>query len=179
MSGRWRRRAGVFVDNLAQQGVRLPMAWITRIRNETAEEYFRRAICEAGQKGLAFRRGGGSYLSVRGVAVTHKDTWNKLSQWRLHGVLGGWSGDQLCLVTARQWMEVVKAPRQKLGWVVRAIPPSEGFCHAIELDDQKIVTLSRYLYQHARPMSEVIPDPWKWIPKARAQNGQNTAGGTD
>ena len=42
-------------------------------------------------------------------------------------------------------------PRQRLGWVVRAIPPSEGFCHGIELDDQKIVTRPRYLVQHARP----------------------------
>ena len=47
-------------------------------------------------------------------------------------------------------------PRQKLGWVVRAIPPSEGFGHVVELDNQKIVTLSRYLFQHVRPMSEVI-----------------------
>ena len=50
-------------------------------------------------------------------------------------------------------------PRQRLGWVVRAIPPSEGFCHGIEVDDHKIVTLSRYLYQHARPMSEVVQNP--------------------
>ena len=58
---------------------------------------FRRAMGEAGQKGLAFRRGGGSYLGVRGGAVTDKDTWNRPSQWRLHGVPAGWSGDQLCL----------------------------------------------------------------------------------
>ena len=50
-------------------------------------------------------------------------------------------------------------PRQRLGWVVRAILPSERFCHGIELDDQKIVTLSRYLHQHVRPMSEVIQNP--------------------
>ena len=30
------------------------------------------------------------------------------------------------------------------------------FCPVVELHDQKIVTLSRYLYQHARPLSEVI-----------------------
>ena len=154
------------------------MAWITRIRNEqqknTSDVRFvklDRRVSPSEERRILLERPRRS-RNTQGHL-------NKLSQWRLHGVLGGWSGDQLCLVTARQWMEVVKAPRQKLGWVVRAIPPSEGFCHAIELDDQKIVTLSRYLYQHARPMSEVIPDPWKWIPKARAQNGQNTAGGTD
>ena len=52
-------KGGVFVDNLAQQGVRLPVAWITRLLDESAEEYFRRAMGEAGQKGLEFRRGGG------------------------------------------------------------------------------------------------------------------------
>ena len=48
---------------------------------------------------------------------------------------------------------------------MRAIPPSEGFCHGIELDDQKIVTLSRYLYQHVRPMSEVIQNPGSGFPQ--------------
>ena len=48
---------GVSVDNLAQQGLRLPVAWITRLQDETAEEYFRRAMCEAGQKGLALQKG--------------------------------------------------------------------------------------------------------------------------
>ena len=90
-------KGGVFIDNLAQQGVRLPVAWITRLHDESAEEYFRRAMGEAGQKGLAFGRFGGSYLGVRGGTVTDKDTWNRLSQWRLHGVPPGWSGDQLCL----------------------------------------------------------------------------------
>ena len=73
------------------------MAWITRLQDETAEEFFRRAMCEAGQKGLAFRRGGGSHLGVRGGAVRDKDTWNRLSQRRFHGVPAGWSGDHLCL----------------------------------------------------------------------------------
>ena len=63
--------------------------------------------------------------------------------------------------------EVVMPPRERLGWVVRAIPPSEGFCHGIELDDHKIVTLSRYLYQHARPNVGGHPEPWKWIHPAK------------
>ena len=161
-------KGGVFVDNLAQQGVRLPVAWIARLHDESAEEYFRRARSEAGQKGLAFRRGGGSYLGVRGGTVTDKDTWNRMSQWRLHGVPAGWSGDQLCRwLQDNGWKEpeVVMPPRQRLGWVVRAVPPSEGVCHGIELDDHKIVTLSRYLYQHARPMSEVIQNPGSGFPQ--------------
>ena len=56
-------------------------------------------------------------------------------------------------------------PRQKLGWVVRAIPPSEGFGHVVELDNQKIVTLSRYLFQHVRPMSEVIQNLGNGFPQ--------------
>ena len=59
-------RRGVFVDNLAQQGVRFPVAWITRLQDETAEEYFSRVMCQAGQKGLAYGRGGSSHLGVRG-----------------------------------------------------------------------------------------------------------------
>ena len=175
-------KGGVFVDNLAQQGVRLPVAWITRLHDESAEEYFRRAMGEAGQKGLAFRRGGGSYLGVRGGTVTDKDTWNRLSQWRLHGVPAGWSGDQLCLwLQDNGWKEseVVMPPRQRLGWVVRAKPPSVGFCHGIELDDHKIVTLSRYLYQHARPMSEIIQNPGSGFLPARIKNGQSTSGDSD
>ena len=51
------------------------------------------------------------------------------------------------------------ATASKLGWVVRGVLPLEGFCHGAELDDKKIVTLSRHLYQHARPVSEGIRDP--------------------
>ena len=48
---------------------------------------------------------------------------------------------------------------------MRAIPPSEGFGHVVELDNQKIVTLSRYLFQHVRPMSEVIQNPGNGVPQ--------------
>ena len=104
------------------------------------------------------RGGGGSYLGVRGGTVTDKDTWNRLSQWRLHGVPAGRSGDQLCLwLQDNGWKEseVVMPPRQRLGWVVRAIPPSEGFCHGIEFD--------------ARPMSEVIQNPGSGFPQRESR----------
>ena len=94
--------------------------------------------------------------------MTDKDTWNRPPQPRLHGVPVGWLGDQLCLwLQDNGWKEseAVMPQRQKLGWVVRAIPSSEGFCHGVELYDQKIVTLSRYLFQHVRPVSEVIQNP--------------------
>ena len=32
------------------------MAWITKLQDETAEEHFRRAMCEAGQKGPRFQK---------------------------------------------------------------------------------------------------------------------------
>ena len=36
-------------------------------------------------------------------------------------------------------------------------------------NDHKIVTLSRYLYQHARPMSEVIQNPGSGFPQRESR----------
>ncbi|CAE8741924.1 unnamed protein product [Polarella glacialis] len=141
-------KAGVFVDYLAQQGIRVQVAWIVRLQDETDEDYYLRALKTAGDKGLAFRRGGGAYLGVRGAQVQDTDIWKKATQWRLHGVPPGWTGDQVVTwLDSNGWTEptIAMPPLKKLGWVIRATPPSEGWCHGIEIENGKVVTLSRYI----------------------------------
>ncbi|CAE8656686.1 unnamed protein product [Polarella glacialis] len=77
-------KAGLFVDYLAQQGIRVQVAWIVCLQDETDEDYYLRALKTAGDKGLAFRHGGGAYLGVRGAEVQDTDKWKKATQWRLH-----------------------------------------------------------------------------------------------
>ncbi|CAE8587798.1 unnamed protein product [Polarella glacialis] len=159
-------KAGVFVDYLAQQGVRVQVAWIARLQDETDEDYYLRALKTAGDKGLAFRRGGGSYLGVRGAEVQDADKWKKATQWRLHGVPPGWTGDQVVTwLDSHGWTDstIAMPPLKKLGWVIRATPPSEGWCHGIEIENGKVVTLSRYIAQR--------PQQQKSEAMAKAGNG--------
>ncbi|CAE8584053.1 unnamed protein product [Polarella glacialis] len=152
-------KAGVFVDYLAQQGVRVQVAWIVRLQDETDEDYYLRALKTAGDKGLAFRRGGGSYL---GTLTNGK----KATQWRLHGVPPGWTGDQVVTwLDSHGWTDstIAMPPLKKLGWVIRATPPSEGWCHGIEIENGKVVTLSRYIVQR--------PQQQKSEAMAKAGNG--------
>ncbi|CAE8741494.1 unnamed protein product [Polarella glacialis] len=153
-------KAGVFVDYLAQQGIRVQVAWIVRLQDETDEDYYLHALKTAGDKGLAFRRGGGAYLGVRGAEVQDTDKWKKATQWRLHGVPPGWTSDQVVTwLDSNGWTEptIAMPPLKQLGWVIRATPPSEGWCHGIEIENGKVVTLSRYIVQRPqRQKSEAM-----------------------
>ncbi|CAE8653111.1 unnamed protein product [Polarella glacialis] len=140
-------KAGVFEYEYKLPGLRL--------QDETDEDYYLRALKTAGDKGLAFRRGGGAYLGARGAEVQDTDKWKKATQWRLHGVPPGWTGDQVVTwLDSDGWTEptIAMPPLKKLGWVIRATPPSEGWCHGIEIENGKVVALSRYIVQ--RPQQQ-------------------------
>ena len=137
-------------------------------------------MCEAGQKGLAFRRGGGSYLGVRGGTVTDKDTWNRsMASPRSPGRMVGFPN---LPVAARQWMERARgcdttAPKTWMGCASHT--PDGGFLPRLRAGRPKdcdtvetpVLTRETNVGSH--------PEPWKWIPPATAQHGQDTAGGTD
>ena len=65
---------------------------------------------------------------LRGGTVTDKDTWNRLSQWRLHGGPAGMVGRPTLSVVAGQWMEGTRScdATASKTWVGRASHTPDG-----------------------------------------------------
>jgi hypothetical protein len=123
---------GVFVDRLASDAAPpVPVAWAPHNPGEPWADYFARVCTDAATRAVpvAWRRGGGACLGLRGVAPAHTR-----AKWALHGVPKAWGPR-----TVDQWLcdsgwapESIQAPRgrQRI-WTFIAEALSKG-----SLDDK-------------------------------------------
>jgi hypothetical protein len=121
---------GVFFDRLASgQLSKPPVQWLPKLKDEDLFTYGARASAEAAkrQRGLAFRRGGGSRLGVR---LQDGDDRSQLADaialWRV-SVPKTWTVQLVeSYLTSAKWGNVVAVspPRgRRRGWLVRATLP--------------------------------------------------------
>ena len=140
---------GLFLEPLAADADKKPVRWEEMNDQEAPERYFARVAEMAAKerRPLAWRKGGGSCLGLRfNFPSELPASIATAATYSCHGVPRSWRKDDLeSFLTSAGWsnVQILLEPRRRMGWVVKAIGPTNDGVQFVEGDNDLLVALSR------------------------------------
>ena len=119
---------GVFLSRLRQEEPKpCHVTWVEKLEDEKAWQYYARVCQKAASSSgcpVAYRKGGGNSLGLRGTGVGPAQT----GSWFLQGVPRNWTANDVESVLSNAGCSetsVLRPPRRKCPWLVRTKPPNQ------------------------------------------------------